>query len=104
MAERPCTTLASHRWTHGDNTFLSLADSAGWLDTFRCWRCLACGTEVWATGVLTSSAPPLSPVQWQTQATAQQAGGDLYGKVVQQQEAWERQQRGVHKRLKGGRR
>jgi hypothetical protein len=101
---RPCSSLDTHRWNQGITTFLSLADTIGWCDVFRSWHCTRCGAAVWATGAVDRDTPPLSPVDWQAQATAQQAGGDLYGVVAQQQEAWERQQRGVHKRLKGGRR
>jgi hypothetical protein len=104
MTPRPCTTLASHVWSLGDTTYLSLPARDGWCDVFRSWHCTRCGLATWATGAIDRDTPPLSPVDWQTQATAQQAGGDLYGKVAQQQEAWERQQRGVSRRLREGRR
>lgn len=103
-APKPCSSLESHLWSVGTTTHLSLPQGSGWMDVFRQWHCLACGLETWATGAIDRDTPPLSPVDWQTQATAQQTGGDLYGKVAQQQEAWERQQRGVSKRLREGRR
>jgi hypothetical protein len=104
MTPRPCTTLASHLWSQGTTTYLSLPQADGWCDVFRAWRCRACGAEVWATGALTPETRPLTPMEWQTQADAQQHGGDLYGQAVRQQEAWERQQRGVSRRLREGRR
>lgn len=100
MLERPCTTLASHAWSVGETTYLSLPAASGWMDVFRAWHCLRCRMAVWATGAIDVSTPPLDPVQWQTQATAQQAGGDLYGQAARQQEQWERQQRGVSRRLR----
>jgi len=100
---RPCTTLETHQW-HGETTYLSLAGSDGWLDAFRAWSCARCGLHVWATGALAHDSPPLTPVQWQTQADRQHAEGDLYGRVAHQQEAWERQQRGVSRRLREDRR
>jgi len=103
MVERPCTTLASHAWSVGTTTFLSLANLDGWLDVFRTWHCRRCGAHTWATGAVDRDTPPLTPVEWQAQATAQQAGGDLYGQAARQQEAWERQQRGVSRRLREGR-
>jgi hypothetical protein len=103
MSERPCSSLDSHLWTQGTTTFLSLADSTGWYDVFRQWCCRRCGAEVWATGAIDVTTPPLTPVQWQTQADRQHAGGDLYGQAVRQQEQWERQQRGVSRRLREGR-
>lgn len=103
MPERPCTSLASHAWSIGTTTYLSLPQ-AGWYDVFRQWHCTRCGLETWATGAVDVSTPPLTPVQWQTQATAQQEGGDLYGQAARHQEAWERQQRGVSRRLREGRR
>ena len=101
---KPCTTLASHAWSLGETTYLSLYGADGWADVFRSWRCRRCGLETWATGAVDVTTPPLTPVQWQTQATAQQAGGDLYGQAARQQEQWERQQRGVSRRLREGRR
>jgi len=104
MPERLCTTLASHPWSLGETTYLSLPASDGWMDVFRSWSCLRCGLHTWATGAVDVTTPPLTPVQWQTQADRQQAGGDLYGQAARQQEHWERQQRGVSRRLREGRR
>jgi hypothetical protein len=104
MPERPCTTLASHAWSLGETTFLSLPARDGWCDVFRSWRCVTCGMATWATGAITPDTLPMTPIDWQTQATAQQQGGDLYGLAARQQEHWERQQRGVSRRLREGRR
>lgn len=101
---RPCTTLDTHVWSLGTTVHLSLPAADGWMDVFRSWHCLRCGLHTWATGAVTPDTMPLTPVQWQTQADRQQTGGDLYGKVAQQQEQWERQQRGVSRRLREGRR
>jgi hypothetical protein len=103
MAERPCSSLETHHWTSGETTYLSLPANDGWCDVFRAWHCRRCGAAVWATGAVTPETLPITPVDWQTQATAQQTGGDLYGQAVRQQEAWERQQRGVSRRLREGR-
>jgi len=101
---RPCTSLASHAWSLGETTYLSLPATDGWMDVFRQWHCTRCGLATWATGAVDATTPPLTPVEWQARATAQQEGGDLYGQAVRQQEQWERQQRGVSKRLREGRR
>lgn len=103
MPERPCTSLDTHSWSPGTTTHLTLAGTDGWMDVVRQWQCTRCGMQTWATGAVDVRTPPLSPVQWQTQADAQQHGGDLYGQAARQQEAWERQQRGVSRRLKEGR-
>ena len=104
MAERPCTSLETHVWSPGDTTYLSLPAADGSMDVFRSWHCRRCGLHTWATGAVDVTTPPLTPVQWQTQADRQHAGGDLYGQAARQQEAWERQQRGVSRRLREGRR
>ena len=99
MPERPCSRLETHVWSVGETTYLSLPAADGWMDVFRSWHCRRCGLETWATGAVDVTTPPLSPVDWQTQATAQQAGRDLYGNAVAQQERWEQQQRGLSRRL-----
>jgi len=103
MPERPCSSLETHAWSLGETTYLSLPQTDGWMDVFRVWHCTRCGLHTWATGAIDRRTPPLTPVAWQARATAQQAGGDLYGQAARQQEHWERQQRGVSKRLREGR-
>lgn len=100
MTPRPCSTLATHQWSQGDTTYLSLPAAGGWMDVFRAWYCLRCGLQTWATGAIDRTTPPLSPVQWQTQADLQQQHGDLYGSAVRQQEGWERERRGLSRRLR----
>jgi hypothetical protein len=100
---RPYATLETHLWSPGCTTYLSLPATDGWMDVFRAWHCTRCGLHTWAKGAVDVTTRPLSPVEWQTQATAQQAGGDLYGQAARQQEQWERQQRGVSRRLREGR-
>jgi len=82
---------------------LALPDARGWMDVFRVWRCTRCGLHTWATGAVDVTTPPLSPVQWEAQASRLQASGDLYGQALRRQEAHERERRALARRLREGR-